>query len=417
MATVPMSLRLTPRERDAVRRLKGADPAWLFDRDKRADGPDLPNGDQRPNYLAWLLVRALRDAEARVDAGAELKAELDQQVADDPSVEPDDVDYSDRDVVLAAWCRRRIPRPCCSKWSASGVGPAPTSRPTCSPAPSRSCHERPRARPWPGLLMAMATARLEGVPDGLKPVLENPTGYAGNAIQDARYERFEIRTRGDMAKSRPPHGKVRGCGCSAKRIIRRAGHTAENPHPGHNNQQLANTQSATTRVPPRRKTETGISRHVAHSEHTTFNPPHSAAPGSSIVTVETSAPNAHARITVHTGRDLDAQSSARKRISLATHTCQAAAPAPPNTRIPTVAPTRSARTDYPIGLSRLAEATRSPALHGHGASVPRDNGARSGGSAHGRPDPPHSSTRPSVQQRPNPRAQAQKRRNHAAYAF
>ena len=42
------------------------------------------------------------DAEARVNAQAELKAELDQQVADDPSVEPDDVDYSDREVVLAA---------------------------------------------------------------------------------------------------------------------------------------------------------------------------------------------------------------------------------------------------------------------------------------------------------------------------
>ena len=43
-----------------------------------------------------------RDAEARVDAEAELRAELDRQVADDPSVEPDDVDYSDREVVLAA---------------------------------------------------------------------------------------------------------------------------------------------------------------------------------------------------------------------------------------------------------------------------------------------------------------------------
>ena len=102
MATIPMSVRLTPRERDAVRRLEGVDPAWLADRDKRAAGPALVNGGERPSYLGWLLARALRDAEERVDAAAELEAELDQQVADDPSVEPDDVDYSDRDVVLAA---------------------------------------------------------------------------------------------------------------------------------------------------------------------------------------------------------------------------------------------------------------------------------------------------------------------------
>lgn len=47
---------------------------------------------------------------------------------------------------------------------------------------------------------AKETVGLEGVPDGLRPVLENPTGYAGNAIQDAKYERFEIRTRGGMAE-------------------------------------------------------------------------------------------------------------------------------------------------------------------------------------------------------------------------
>ena len=47
---------------------------------------------------------------------------------------------------------------------------------------------------------AKETAGLEGVPDALKPVLENPTGYAGNAIQDARYERVEIRTVGGVAE-------------------------------------------------------------------------------------------------------------------------------------------------------------------------------------------------------------------------
>ena len=102
MATIPMSVRLTPRDRDAVRRLEDLDPAWLVDPDKRASASALVNSRERPSYLAWLLVRALRDAEARVNAEAELKAELDQQVADDPSVEPDDVDYSDREVVLAA---------------------------------------------------------------------------------------------------------------------------------------------------------------------------------------------------------------------------------------------------------------------------------------------------------------------------
>ena len=106
MATIPMSVCLTPSDRDAVRRLEDIDPAWLADRGKRAAGPALVNGGERPSYLAWLLARALRDAEARVDAAAELEAELDQQVADDPSVEPDDVDYSDREVVIAAVCRR-----------------------------------------------------------------------------------------------------------------------------------------------------------------------------------------------------------------------------------------------------------------------------------------------------------------------
>ena len=38
------------------------------------------------------------------------------------------------------------------------------------------------------------------MPDALKPVIENPTGYAANAIQDARYERFEIRIRGGIAE-------------------------------------------------------------------------------------------------------------------------------------------------------------------------------------------------------------------------
>ena len=47
---------------------------------------------------------------------------------------------------------------------------------------------------------AKETAGLEGVPDGLKPVLENPTAYAGNAVQDARYESFEIRTHGGVAE-------------------------------------------------------------------------------------------------------------------------------------------------------------------------------------------------------------------------
>ncbi len=47
---------------------------------------------------------------------------------------------------------------------------------------------------------ATETAGLEGVPEGLRPVLENPTGYAGNAIQDARYERVDIRTRGGVAE-------------------------------------------------------------------------------------------------------------------------------------------------------------------------------------------------------------------------
>ena len=106
MATIPMSVCLTPRDRDAVCRLEDLDPAWLADRGKRAAGPALVNGGERPSYLGWLLARALRDAEARVDAEAELRAELDQQVADDPSVEPDDVDYSNRDVVLAAVSRR-----------------------------------------------------------------------------------------------------------------------------------------------------------------------------------------------------------------------------------------------------------------------------------------------------------------------
>lgn len=47
---------------------------------------------------------------------------------------------------------------------------------------------------------AKETAALEGVPDELRPVLENPTGYAGNAIQDARYERVDVRTRGSVAE-------------------------------------------------------------------------------------------------------------------------------------------------------------------------------------------------------------------------
>ena len=47
---------------------------------------------------------------------------------------------------------------------------------------------------------AKQTAALTGVPDALKPVIENPTGYAANAIQDARYERFEIRIRGGIAE-------------------------------------------------------------------------------------------------------------------------------------------------------------------------------------------------------------------------
>ena len=47
---------------------------------------------------------------------------------------------------------------------------------------------------------AKETAGLEGVPDELRPVLENPTGYAGNAIQDARYERVDIRTRGGLVE-------------------------------------------------------------------------------------------------------------------------------------------------------------------------------------------------------------------------
>ena len=47
---------------------------------------------------------------------------------------------------------------------------------------------------------AKETAGLEGVPDGLKPILENPTAYAGNAVQNARYESFEIRTHGGVAE-------------------------------------------------------------------------------------------------------------------------------------------------------------------------------------------------------------------------
>ena len=47
---------------------------------------------------------------------------------------------------------------------------------------------------------AKETAALEGVPDGLKPILDNPTAYAGNAIQDARYESFEIRTHAGVAE-------------------------------------------------------------------------------------------------------------------------------------------------------------------------------------------------------------------------
>ena len=44
------------------------------------------------------------------------------------------------------------------------------------------------------------TSELEGVPDGLRPVIENPTGYAGNAIQNARYERVDIRARHGVAE-------------------------------------------------------------------------------------------------------------------------------------------------------------------------------------------------------------------------
>ena len=47
---------------------------------------------------------------------------------------------------------------------------------------------------------AKETARLDGVPEGLKPVIENPTAYAGNAIQDARYERVDIRTRNGVVE-------------------------------------------------------------------------------------------------------------------------------------------------------------------------------------------------------------------------
>ena len=47
---------------------------------------------------------------------------------------------------------------------------------------------------------ATETAGLEGVPDELRPVIENPTGYAGNAIQNARYESVEFRTRRGVAE-------------------------------------------------------------------------------------------------------------------------------------------------------------------------------------------------------------------------
>ena len=47
---------------------------------------------------------------------------------------------------------------------------------------------------------AKEARRLEGVPEGLRPVIEDPAGYAGRAIRNARYERVEIRTRGGAAE-------------------------------------------------------------------------------------------------------------------------------------------------------------------------------------------------------------------------
>ena len=47
---------------------------------------------------------------------------------------------------------------------------------------------------------AKESANLEGVPPGLEPVLEDPTGYAGKAVRTARYERVEMRTRGGAAE-------------------------------------------------------------------------------------------------------------------------------------------------------------------------------------------------------------------------
>ena len=47
---------------------------------------------------------------------------------------------------------------------------------------------------------AKEAAELEGVAEELKPVIENPTGYATNAIITAKYERVEIRTRDGAAE-------------------------------------------------------------------------------------------------------------------------------------------------------------------------------------------------------------------------
>ena len=42
---------------------------------------------------------------------------------------------------------------------------------------------------------AADAAELEGIAEGLQPVVDDPAGYAGNAIIAAKYERVEIRTR------------------------------------------------------------------------------------------------------------------------------------------------------------------------------------------------------------------------------
>ena len=50
-------------------------------------------------------------------------------------------------------------------------------------------------------------AELEGVAEGLRPAVDDPTAYAGNAILDAKYERCEIRTRAGEAEIETTTGR------------------------------------------------------------------------------------------------------------------------------------------------------------------------------------------------------------------